>query len=549
MKKWLMGTLVIVMVLFVASGSEVRAVEKLAQKQVLTIAFDAGDLKTLDPHFAAATADRAVVDMMFNGLVRFPPGNQVGFEPDLAESWKVSADGKVWTFILKKGVFFHPFPGNAEGYEMTSEDVVYSLKRAANSQTSAYAGEYTGLDVKATDPNTVAVSLEKPMSETLFLAKVANYAGGFIVCRKAIELQGNDWFKTHPVGTGPFVFKTYEPQQNVTLAQNGKFFRGKPTLEEVVVRFIPSVSSREFALRTGELDIIEGLKEEQWVEKIATFPQVSVKAFGPCEVQMLNFNLTKKPFDDIRVRKAFSYAVSREEVAGFMGKSLAVPIYSAALAPPAPGALTKEMAEKAGVVYENNVEKAKQLLAEAGYPNGLETEVTISEYESSYRKPMITIQAQVKKAGIDMKLKVVEHSSFHSLIRQDASPIVYYASWRPNVDVFLTRFYHADSAVVSGKKPDTNFSHYGMVDANGDGKIDSIDALIENARWELDSKKQDQLWEEAQIQLLKDVAVLPVIRLKYVFPMKSYVELGNPLEWSWQTYSPQITEKTRILEH
>jgi peptide/nickel transport system substrate-binding protein len=549
MKKWLVGTAVIVMVCLVAFVSVGRAEEKLAKKQALAIAFDAGDLKTLDPHFAAATADRAVVDMMFNGLVRFPPGNQVGFEPDLAESWKLSADGKVWTFTLKKGVFFHPFPGNAEGYEMTAEDVVYSLKRAANSQTSAYAGEYTGLDFKATGPNTVEVTLEKPMSETLFLAKVSNYAGGFIVCRKAIESQGNDWSKIHPVGTGPFVFKSYEPQQHVTLVQNGKYFRGKPTLEEVVVRFMPSVSSREFGLRTGELDIIEGLKEEQWVEKIATFPQVSVKAFGPCEVQMLNFNLTKKPFDDIRVRKAFSYAVSREEVAGFMGKSLAVPIYSAALAPPAPGALTKEMAEKAGVVYENNLEKAKQLLTEAGYPNGLETEVTISEYESSYRKPMITIQAQVKKAGIDMKLKVVEHSSFHSLIRQDASPIVYYASWRPNVDVFLTRFYHGDSAVVAGKKPDTNFSHYGMVDANGDGKIDNIDALIESARWELDPKKQNQLWEEAQIQLLKDVAVLPVIRLKYVFPMKSYVDLGNPLEWSWQTYSPQITEKTRILEH
>ena len=549
MKRWLIGTLVILMVFLAALASTSPAADKLAKKQVLTIAFDAGDLKTMDPHFAAATMDRAVVDMMFNGLVRFPPGNQVGFEPDLAESWKASEGGKVWTFTLRKGVFFHPFPGSPNGYEMTAEDVVYSLTRAANTQTSAYAGEYAGLEFKATGPHTVEITLAKPMSETLFLAKVSNYAGGFIVCKKAIEAQGNDWFKTHPVGTGPFVFKSYEPQQNVTLTQNAKYFRGKPVLEQVVVRFMPSVSSREFGLRTGELDIIEGLKEEQWVQKIATFPQVSVKAFGPCEVQMLNFNLSKKPFDDIRVRKAFSYAVSREEVAAFMGKSLAVPIYSAALAPPAPGALTKEMAEKAGVVYENNIEKAKQLLAEAGYPNGLETEVTISEYESSYRKPMITIQAQVKKAGIDMKLKVVEHSSFHSLIRQDASPIVYYASWRPNVDVFLTRFYFSESSVVTGKKPDTNFSHYGMVDANGDGKPDNIDALVESARWELDAKKQNQIWEEAQIQLLKDAAVLPVIRLLYIFPMKSYVDLGNPLEWSWQTYSPQINEKTRILEH
>ena len=81
---------------------------------MLNIAFDAGDLKSLDPQKAAATADRAIVDMMFNGLVRYPPGNQVKLEPDIAESWTVSPDKKVWTFKLRKGVFFHPYAGKPE---------------------------------------------------------------------------------------------------------------------------------------------------------------------------------------------------------------------------------------------------------------------------------------------------------------------------------------------------------------------------------------------------------------------------------------------------
>jgi peptide/nickel transport system substrate-binding protein len=257
--------------------------------------------------------------------------------------------------------------------------------------------------------------------------------------------------------------------------------------------------------------------------------------------------MTKAPFNDLRVRKAVSYAISREGIAAFMGKGLAVPLYSPAQAPPAPGALTKEDAMKAGVVYEDNAAEAKKLLTEAGFPNGIKTEVIISEMASSYQKPMVAIQAQLKKAGIDMALKVVDHSSFHSLVREDASPIVYYSAWRPNVDAYLTRFFHSDSVVKTGKKPDTNFSHYGAVDANGDGKIDSIDDLIEKARWELDANKQNALWKEAQIKLLKDVAVVPIIRLKYAFPMKSSVDLGHPLEFSWATYSPQITEKTRIL--
>ena len=546
-KKSYLYVIWIILIGVFVSFSIVGAAEKLAKEQVLTIAFDVGDAKTFEPHRAAATGDRPIADMVFNGLVRYPPGNQVAVEPDLAKSWKVSKDGKAWTFELRKQVFFHPFPGYPNGYELTSEDVVYSLKRAANPDHSSYAGEYSGLTFETVDPYTVKITIEKPVSETLFLAKVASYAGGFIVSKKVIEEKGVEWFKMNPVGTGPFIFKSYEPRQKTVLVPNRKYFRGAPILKEVVIRYMPSVSSREMGLQTGELQIIEGLKEDKWIEKIAAFPDVRVKAFGPCETQMLHFNMNKEPFNDIRVRKAVSYAISREEVAAFMGKGLAVPIHSPAQAPPAPGALTKEEALKADVVYEDNIAEAKKLLAEAGHPNGFKTEVIISEMESSYKKPMIAIQAQLKKVGIDMALKVVDHSSFHSLIREDASPIVYYASWRPNVDVFLTRFYHSDSVIKKGKKPDTNFSHYGMVDANGDGKIDSIDELIEKARWELDAKKQMALWREAQIKLLKDVAMVPIIRLKYAFPMKASVDLGNPLDFSWATYAPQITEKTRIL--
>lgn len=529
----LLALVVLIAGFFVIDTAEAQ---QLAKEQILSIAFDAGDVGTLDPHRAASTVDRATVDMIFNGLVRYPPGEQVKVEPDLASSWTVSRDKTVWTFTLRKGVFFHPYAGNPTGYELTAEDVVYSLKRAADPKRSSYAGEYDGMTFEALDPSTVRITLEKPMSETLFLAKVASYAGGFIVSKKALEEKGDDWFKTQPVGTGPFMFETYEPRQKTVLAANAKYFRGAPILKQVVVRYMPSVSSREFGLQTGELQIIEGLKEEKWAEKIATLPDVRVRNFGPCETQMLYFTMTQKPFDDVRVRKAVSYAISREEVAAFMGKSLAIPVYAAALAPPAPGALTKEEALKAGVVYENNQAEARKLLTEAGYPNGFKTEVIISEMESSYRKPMIAIQAQLKKVGIDMALKVVDHSSFHTLIRKDASPIVYYAAWRPNVDVFLTRFYHSGSTVVTGKNPDTNFSHYA-----------SVDELIEKARWELDADKQNAMWKEAQIRILRDVATVPIIRLLYNFPAKSYVDIGHPLQWSWQTYSPQITEKTRIL--
>jgi len=549
MKKRLIAIVFIAILALVFTSVTNVAAAKLAKKQVLTIAFDAGDTKSLDPHRAATTVDRSTVDTIFNGLVRYPPGDQVKPEPDIAKSWKISKDKKVWTFKLRKDVFFHPFPGQSGGYKLTSEDVVYSLKRAADSKHSAYAGEYKGISISAPDAYTVVITLKNPISGTLFLAKFASYAGGFIVSKKALEAKGDDWFKIHPVGTGPFMFKSYAPREKTVLVRNPKYFRGASVLEKLVIRYMPSVSSRELGLRTGELDIIEGQNEEKWVDKISQLPEVKVQAFGPCETQMVHLNMTKKPFDNLKVRQAVAYAIARGEVAAFMGSSLAVPIYSSAMAPPAAGALTKKEAKKAGVLFEGNIKKAKSLLTEAGFPNGFKAEVIISELATSYRKPMVGIQAQLKKAGIDITLKVVDHSAFHSLIRDDASPMVLYACWRPNADVFLTRFYHSDSVVVSGKKPDTNFSHYGTVDADGDGKVDSIDDLIEKARLELDTKKQSAMWRKAQIQLLKHAAVVPIIRLKYAFPMKSYVDLGHPLVFSWCTYSPQITEKTRILAH
>jgi peptide/nickel transport system substrate-binding protein len=462
--------------------------------------------------------------------------NDGTFRPMLAETWDIADDFTYIDFHLRHGVKFHDGSDFNADVAKWNLDLMMEAKRQPYWASTEVINEYT-IRIYVTQWINTIMSTFQGMGGTWMSSKVA------------YDTYGIDYMRQNPVGTGPFKFESYEPRQKVVLTANPKYFRGTPILEKVTARFMPDVSSREFGLQTGELHIIEGLKEEKWIEKISTFKDVKAPTFGPCETQMLYFNMSIAPFNDLRVRKAFSYALSRDVIAQFMGKSLAVPIYSPALAPPALGALTNDEALEAGVVYDNNIEQAKQLLAEAGFPNGFKTEVIISEMSSSYQKPMVAIQALVRKAGIDMQLKVVDHASFHTKIRENASPIVYYACWRPNLDVFLTQFYHSNSVVQTGKKPITNFSHYGLMDANGDGKVDSVDTLIEKARWELDARKQEAIWKKAQIQILKDVVSVPIIRLKYTFPQKSYVDLGHPLEWSWQTYSPQITEKTRVLAH
>ncbi len=503
-------------------------------EQVLRIAFDASDLSTLDPHFAAATQDRAIVDMVFNGLIRYKPGDISQFEPDLAKAVPepTTEDGQqVWVFELREGVMCHPWNGN-DGYELTSEDVIYSLEKAANADRSAYAGEYDGITFDAPDDYTVRIVLEEPLSPALFLPKVTDYAGGFVVCKQAVEDLGDEAFKTHPVGTGPFVFDSYTPMESVMLVGNDQYFRSAPKLARVEAHYIPDISSRELGLREGELDLAEGLREQPWIEKMEGAEGVTVDVFGPGETVVLHMNQTVEPLGDVNVRKAIAHALAREDFLAFFGEDTADPLYSPVPAQFLAGGLTMEEVEEAGVLYATDREGAQALLAEAGAESF--SLISNTSERASYRRTYEAIQDQLKQVGITLDLEVVDHSTMHSLIREDANPLIVYIAWRPNADVFLTRFYHSDSIVVTGEKPDTNFSHYTQ-----------IDDLIGQARQETDPDAQAELWKEAQVQILEDAAAYPLFILKFVFGRAEYVDFGYDLQSTLALY-PQITENTQV---
>jgi peptide/nickel transport system substrate-binding protein len=213
--------------------------------------------------------------------------------------------------------------------------------------------------------------------------------------------------------------------------------------------------------------------------------------------------------------------------------------------PVAQGGLSGEECAKENILYQHDQNKAKKLLAEAGFPNGFSLDVFTSESES-YSRAYEVMQAQLKKIGVNLKISVVDHATFHTRIRQNLNPIVVYLSMRPDANIILTQYFHSASVVSVGKKPITNFSHLGVVDTNQDGTVDSIDSLIEKASKESDPKKQMEIWKEAQKKVIQDVAAYPVVTLGYLFANKSYVDWG---------YKPAIltdglraTEMTQILK-
>jgi peptide/nickel transport system substrate-binding protein len=511
--------------------------EAMEEPKILRVGQNAADLSSLDPHFATTTEARALVDMIFNGLVRYKPGDGSFemMEPDLAEELPTMemVDGQqVWTFNLRQGVMCHP-SGAMPAYELTSEDVVFSLEKSADPERSAYAGEYTGMSFAAVADSTVKVPLEHALSPVLFYPKVANYSGGFIVCKQAVESLGIDKFKTNPVGTGAFIFEDYSPQEKVVLKANPDYFRGKPLLDGVEYRYMADISSREAGLLAGELDVINGLPDIAWVEKIQGESGVNVDVFGVGEVATVHFNTSVEPLDNPDVRKALAYALDRDEFLALFGEPVAENVYSPVPAKFLAGGMTKEETDALGLTYDVDRELAKQMLADAGYADGFSLEVITSEM-TGYRRLYENMQAQLAEVGVDLKVNVVDHSTMHAQIRQDVNPIVIYIAWRPNADVYLTRFFHSDSIVVTGAKPDTNFSH-----------IDILDDMIEAARVETDAEAQIQMWKDAQVQILEDVYAYPLQFQQQVYARSEAVDYGHDLVSVLALY-PGITEKTDL---
>jgi len=476
-----------------------------AKEGVLTIAFDAGDTPGWDIYRQAIlTPDKFVCSFLYNGLVRFKPGDMdpTKFEPDLAEKWEKSHDGLTWTFHLRKGVQWHRDFG-----EFTSEDVVYSLTTARDSGWMRM--DFTAFkEIKALDKYTVQIVLSQPIPS--LLGTVADYHGGWIQCKAAREKLGKD-YGLNPVGTGPYQFQEYIPKQRSVFVANEKYFRGKPKLKKVVVRYMPDLASREMAFRKGEVNVVEGVREQQWVNKMKDVPDSKVMIFGPGEILFVHFNVTKKPFDDIRVRKAYCYAVDKKALIDFIGKDVTVPVFS-----PVPSDYlgATEKVER----YDYDPEKAKKLLAEAGYAGGLSFEDVVTE-QAAYRRPMEALQAQLKKVGIDVKLRVLEHPAFHKLIRQGSNAATPFNCARfPIADYILSQFFHSTS-MIGKPTAALNFSMY-----------DKVDDLLDKARVETDPQKQIALWEQAQQKIMADAVVLPLYVLKFVFARSNSVDFGYDLK-------------------
>ena len=504
-----------------ALGATLLAGTALASGTTLNVGMASADAGKLDPHVATTTPDKGLLHWMFNGLVRIKPGQASPefIEPDIAESWTSSPDGLVWTFNIRDGVDCHGDYG-----ALDAEDVVFSLKRSMDPATSSFANDYKAVEsVEATGPMQVRITLKNAVPSLLGL--LVPYHGGNIVCRDAVEGLGEAYQRT-PIGTGPFMFAEYQPQQYVKLVAHEGYFRGAPQIKEIYYRYIPSDASRDLAFQAGEIDMVYGRQDQTWVERISQVPGTRVVVMSPGEMSVIHLNMTMPPLDDVRVRRAIAHAIDRDAMVKFRGEKVTLPSVS----PVPEGYLgyTDDVPR-----YDYDIAKAKALLAEAGHPDG----VTVKAIHTTLPGMLSTIeavQALLRQANINLEITTVEHATFHQQIRQDLSGVTHYSAARfPVADVYLSQFFHS-SAIVGTPTAVTNFSHCAVADDE-----------IAGARVETDPAKQKALWAAAQRKIMEEVCAVPIYQNLQLWAWKDSLDLGVEVNGSLNL-SPPVTEQARF---
>lgn len=484
----------------------------------LKIAFAARGLRTIDPAKSIQGVDNWAIIHIYDKLVDLPlwkfPATIDELVPRLATSWTSTPDSKSWTLKLRQGVKFH------KGYgEMTSADVKFTFDRIRDAvRVGGVRPKFTNIsEVVADDPYTVTFKLAQP--DPLFLLGVLSDYDASVMSKKAVEEKGEEPIGRDPIGTGPFVLETIypDPSQGLMLVANAEHWDVQPATPKLQCLYIADTTARTLALLSGDVHLIEGVRAPGWAASMSQRdPNLIFDVVSPGSFFTMQVNLTKKPFDDVRVRQALFYAIDRDEITTAIAP---ISKRTYGLNPPSyPGGFTAENIP-ADVAYKYDPEKAKSLLAEAGFPDGFTFKNDTSQRED-FSAIMLMIQAQLRKVGINMDLNIKDHTAFHADQNIGTNTLSQQSSALPPVPTQVIVTYLSKGAEVrSDGNGGANMSHYGVA-------IPGIDDLLSKALAEPDLNKRLEVVKEIEIKALKDAVILPVSNNGFMIVRSEKVDLG-----------------------
>ena len=410
--------------------------------------------------------------------------------PDLPESWEI-VDLKTTIFHLRKGVKFH------NGEILTAEDVKFTLDRMQEQPTVSFLiGEIEKVEV--IDENTVKVITKRGFGPLL---KHLSHPGAAILNKKAV-LEAGDAYGQHPIGTGPYKFVDWQSGDRITLKAFEDYYEGKAKIENIVIRSIPEGTNRTIALETGEVDIVYDVEPVD-IDKIKENKKLNFLMEASLGNSYLGINTTKAPFNDVRVRQAMAYAINVKDIIEVAYKNTAVPANSP-IGPKIPGY------NKDAKMYEFNREKAKNLLAEAGYPNGFKTSIWVND--NIIRKDIATIlQDQFKAIGIEASIETLEWGAY---IDRTA---------RGEHDMFILGWVTVTGDGDYGLYPLFHTSAHGRPGNRAFYSNPKVDELLDIARTSIDQNEREEAYKEVQKIVQEEVPVITMVYTNQNVGMQKYV--------------------------
>jgi peptide/nickel transport system substrate-binding protein len=414
-----------------------------------------------------------------DALVRPYPGQKMG--ASLAESWKESPDGKTYEFKLRPGLKFH------NGEPVTSEDVKFSFERYKGA--GAKILQQRVREVEIVDPRVVRFHLKEPWPDFMTFYGTTATAAGIVVPKKYLTQVGDDGFKKHPIGAGPYKFVSHKPGVEVVLEANPGYWRRVPVVKTWTLKSVADATTRAVMLKSGEADIAVALDGQEAAD-IKRDPRMQVVASKHASIFWLEFTEQwdpKSPWHDKRLRLAVNHALNRQQLneAACLG-----------LCPPA-GVIVPRVMEFALQVEPPayDPKKAKQLLAEAGYPNGLDA----GEFAAIPGFPTLAEGTlnYLNAAGIRMRMRQMERATF-------------YSAWKEKKlrGVFMTAVGNSGNAASRVEA---------FIQSKGDyayGGYPDIDDLFQQQARERDVKKREALLHKIQQLTIDRVMFAPVYDLR-----------------------------------
>ncbi len=502
MKRWLPGLLALALAAVVTMPIGAAA----QGKDTLTVALPS-HAPTLDPHMHFERVGVLVNINMFDSLLH--RSAKLEFEPSLALSWKALND-TTWEFKLRQGVKFH------DGSTMTAEDVKFSFDRVLEpgkekKKSPQYGNIRAIKDVKIVNADTVHLITDKPFP--LLLERLVYFG---IVPRKHVEKVGEEAFgSTATVGTGPWKLVEWKRDQHIRLEAFDQHWRGKPAFKHVVFRAIPEVATQVAELKTGGVDIIRNVNADLMAD-LKGHPQTRISTTPILRVHYISLDMRSAPFDKKAARQAANYAIDKQAVIQKMmaglGRQVATVVQPAAFG---------HDAEVKPFPYDPK--KAKELLAQAGYPRGID--ITLHSSSIDNRPIFEALGQMLTEVGLRTTVKMWDPGPAWNKFFQTEGKATHgqYGTWGNysvfDADAVLHPLYHNEPGGWIGK-------HY--------ARVEGLDKLIDEARSSVDQPKRKQIYSRIQTMIREEApSVFLWTQNDTLGISKKVAYEARPDEWLW----------------